>query len=150
MINSIIATALGLAIGTAASSSIMQPPAILHQTVIPHDIFIAHNELLRRVLVAGNPLVRRIQDESTCPGTPFLWKITEDATGNHVGFGVGTMHLPADIVTTDEAYDSIISAIGGDYFSFQCLLISSFVFVLADLCSRSCFPVKTHAMSTES
>mmetsp|Transcript_37403 Transcript_37403/g.79798 ORF Transcript_37403/g.79798 Transcript_37403/m.79798 type:complete len:154 (-) Transcript_37403:2245-2706(-) len=50
-----------------------------------------------------------------CPGTPFLWKISEDATGKHVGFGLGTMHLPVDVVTTDHAYSSIKAAIEGDH-----------------------------------
>lgn len=119
MLNSIIITmitsALGLVIGTTvpSSSSILQlqsPAIIVHK-----DIFVAHDELLRRALRADqNPRARRIQDEATCPGTPFLWKIIENDTGNHVGFGVGTMHLPADIITTEEAYDSIISAILGD------------------------------------
>ncbi len=79
-----------------------------------NDIFVAHDELLRRALLADqNPHPRRIQEEASCPGTPFLWKIIEDATGHHVGFGVGTMHLPADVITTDEAFGSIISAVTG-------------------------------------
>jgi hypothetical protein len=101
--------------GTAASptTTSMKPSAIFHRE---SNIFAAHNELLRR-MVARNPLTqRRIQtEEASCPGTPFLWKIIEDATGNHVGFGVGSMHLPGDVVSTEEAYYSIISAIGGVY-----------------------------------
>lgn len=101
--------------GTAASptTTSMKPSAIFHRE---SNIFAAHNELLRR-MVARNPLTqRRIQtEEASCPGTPFLWKIIEDSTGNHVGFGVGSMHLPGDVVSTEEAYYSIISAIGGVY-----------------------------------
>ena len=115
MFGSILAT-LGFASGNApASSSIMQPYAMLqHKLLIRNDISVAHDELLRRALLADQyPRARRIQEQASCPGTPFLWKIIEDATGNHVGFGVGTMHLPADIVTTEEAYGSIISAVSG-------------------------------------
>mmetsp|Transcript_18713 Transcript_18713/g.29375 ORF Transcript_18713/g.29375 Transcript_18713/m.29375 type:complete len:273 (-) Transcript_18713:1110-1928(-) len=50
-------------------------------------------------------------EDEDCPGTPFLWKITEDNTGKHVGFGLGTMHLPANLVTTPAAYASIKAAI---------------------------------------
>lgn len=46
-----------------------------------------------------------------CPGAPFLWKIIEDATGSHVGFGLGTMHLPLDVVLTDRSYGSILAAV---------------------------------------
>jgi hypothetical protein len=109
-----ILTTLGFASGTAASSSIMQPPAMLQHKLIRNDIFLVHDELLRRALLADQyPRARHIQEQASCPGTPFLWKIIEDATGNHVGFGVGTMHVPADIVTTEEAYGSIISAVSG-------------------------------------
>lgn len=118
-----ITSALGLVIGAAASSSSspailqkMQTPAIIrHQEM--HIFAAQHNQLLRRALLEADrsKLARRIQDdEANCPGTPFLWKIIEDVTGSHVGFAVGTMHLPADIVSTEEAYYSIISAIGGD------------------------------------
>jgi len=47
-----------------------------------------------------------------CPGTAYLWKITDDnAENKHVGFAFGTMHLPVDIVTTEAAYDSVMEAI---------------------------------------
>lgn len=79
----------------------------------------AHDELLRRVLLARKPLARRMQqDEANCPGTPFLWKIIDDATGNHVGFGLGTMHLPSDVVTTEDAFFSIVSAVNGASINF--------------------------------
>lgn len=80
-------------------------------------IFAAHGQLLRRHLLEAdrNKVARRIQDEEeNCPGTPFLWKIIENDTGNHVGFGVGTMHFTADIITTEGALDSIKSAIAGN------------------------------------
>lgn len=50
-------------------------------------------------------------EDDTCPGTPFLWKIIKDETGEHVGFGLGTLHLPVDLVLTDNAYASIINAV---------------------------------------
>ena len=106
MFKSIVA--FSVAIGTAASSS--HP----HSAILNHDIFriLSRPELLRQL--AGSQLTRRIQnDDESCPGTPFLWKIIEDATGDHVGFGVGTMHLPPDLALTDEAWDSISSAIEG-------------------------------------
>ena len=37
----------------------------------------------------------------------------DDATGKHVGFALGTMHLPVDLVTNPEAYESIKAAIEG-------------------------------------
>ena len=46
-----------------------------------------------------------------CPETPFLWKIVENESGNHVGFGLGTMHLPAELVLSDDAYFTIFNAI---------------------------------------
>jgi len=111
-----------IALCTASPASTMQPPAIsLHK--LPghsenhiHNMFAAHsNELLRRVVGAQDQLARRIQvqEEANCPGTPFLWKIIENDTGSHVGFAVGTAHLPADIVLTEEAFGSIISAVVG-------------------------------------
>jgi len=48
-----------------------------------------------------------------CAGEPFLWKITEDATGKHVGFGLGTMHLPVEVVTSVDGFNSILAAIEG-------------------------------------
>lgn len=51
--------------------------------------------------------------EEDCPGAPFLWKIVEDATGKHVGFSLGTMHLPHDVVTTADSLASIHHAIAG-------------------------------------
>eukprot|EP00804_Cyclotella_cryptica_P008479 CCRYP_003973-RA/>CCRYP_003973-RA protein AED:0.10 eAED:0.10 QI:401/1/1/1/1/1/2/149/408 len=51
------------------------------------------------------------QTATDCPGTPFLWKIVETDSGKHVGFGLGTMHLPPGLVLTEEAYISIINAV---------------------------------------
>lgn len=53
----------------------------------------------------------RIIQEVDCPETPYLWKITENDSGKHVGFGLGTMHLPPELVLSDDAYASIFSAI---------------------------------------
>eukprot|EP00578_Thalassiosira_sp_NH16_P001750 CAMPEP_0181134872 /NCGR_PEP_ID=MMETSP1071-20121207/32320_1 /TAXON_ID=35127 /ORGANISM="Thalassiosira sp., Strain NH16" /LENGTH=495 /DNA_ID=CAMNT_0023221421 /DNA_START=42 /DNA_END=1529 /DNA_ORIENTATION=- len=50
-------------------------------------------------------------EESSCPGTPFLWKITDDDNGKHVGFAVGTMNLPGDVVLTAESWKAIGHAI---------------------------------------
>lgn len=56
--------------------------------------------------------IRKLQNaSSSCPGTPYLWKIIENESGEHVGFGIGTMHLPAELVLTDDAYGSIINAV---------------------------------------
>ncbi|KAL9187382.1 hypothetical protein ACHAXT_001485 [Thalassiosira profunda] len=65
---------------------------------------------------AGRPRREQAVDDTAfgseeCPGTPLLWKIVENASGKHVGFGLGTMHLPVDVVTTDGAYASILAAI---------------------------------------
>ncbi|KAL7477618.1 hypothetical protein ACHAW6_003416 [Cyclotella cf. meneghiniana] len=58
------------------------------------------------------PYFRNVeQTETDCPGAPFLWKIVEIDSGEHVGFGLGTMHLPPDLVLTEEAYASIIHAV---------------------------------------
>ena len=51
--------------------------------------------------------------DDDCPGTPILWKIVQNATGEHVGFGVGTMHLPYDVVLTEASWNSTRSAIEG-------------------------------------
>lgn len=60
------------------------------------------------------PYFRNVeQTETDCPGAPFLWKIVEIDSGEHVGFGLGTMHLPPDLVLTEEAYASIIHAVEG-------------------------------------
>ena len=71
------------------------------------------HHLLRHTLDIGGHrnLQEAAQTEDTCPGTPYLWKIIKDETGDHVGFGLGTLHLPADLVLTDNAYASIIHAV---------------------------------------
>ena len=70
---------------------------------------------------------RRKIEETDCPGTPFLWKIIEDKSGKHVGFGLGTMHLPAELILTEEAYASILSAVEGKkakkYLCCWCLVL---------------------------
>ena len=91
----------------ASSSHFNKSPAAVNQL---------HHQLVRQTVRDVLPLRqnRLLQDEATeenCPGTPFLWKIIEDATGRHAGFGVGTMHLPFDIVATPEATASIMAAI---------------------------------------
>ena len=53
----------------------------------------------------------RQTEEQECPETPFLWKIIDDESGNHVGFGLGTLHLPPELVLSDDAYASIIHVI---------------------------------------
>ena len=98
--------AFSIAIGTAASSSSFHPLA--HYDTLS---ILSRPERLRRL--APSQLPRRTQDEESCPGTPFLWKIVEDATGNHVGFGIGTIHLPPDLAVTDEALISIVNAVEG-------------------------------------
>ncbi|KAL7497749.1 hypothetical protein ACHAWT_007262 [Skeletonema menzelii] len=61
--------------------------------------------------IGGHRNLPEIVQTEDCPGTPFLWKIIDDKSGNHVGFGLGTLHLPVDLVLTDHAYASIIHAV---------------------------------------
>lgn len=101
-------------------SATLPPPALQH----------LHNRQVQKSLQKNLPRqnARHAQDQevaggeeqaaddspmnsSTCPGSPFLWKIVEDTTDKHVGFGVGTIHLPSDLVTTDGAFASILSAV---------------------------------------
>ena len=72
-----------------------------------------HTHLLRHTLDIGGHrnLQEAAQTEGTCPGTPYLWKIIKDETGEHVGFGLGTLHRPIDLVLTDNSYASIKSAV---------------------------------------
>lgn len=49
--------------------------------------------------------------EDNCPGTPLLWKIVDNESGNHVGFGLGTIHLPTELVLKDSSKESIMNAI---------------------------------------
>ncbi len=100
--------AFSIAIGAAASPSSFHPFA--HYDTLS---ILSRPEVLRRL--APSQLLRRTQNEASCPGTPFLWKIVEDATGNHVGFGIGTMHIPPDLAVTDEALVSIVNAVEGEY-----------------------------------
>ncbi|KAL7426703.1 hypothetical protein ACHAXH_000427 [Discostella pseudostelligera] len=112
MFKSLIAFSVGVAIGTAASSSPFHPAILNRNVAAHHDALriLSRPEILRRL--ARGQLPRRAQvEEESCPGTPFLWKIVENSTGNHVGFGIGTMHLPPDLVTTNKTFDSLISAV---------------------------------------
>jgi len=130
--------AISLGISTAVAAGYSQ----LHSPLIRRDFFplvsrgpgrrqlhqrratTAVNAVTERSDIATGQLLRRkIQGEEggeegevneDCPGTPYLWKIVEDATGKHVGFGVGTMHLPHDVVLTEASYNSIRSAIEGE------------------------------------
>jgi len=111
--------ALSLAIIGAATAtpSHFQSPAILHR--LHHHL--VHQQLDDVIRPRQDEGHRRATDQQLhrdtqgttdeCPGTPFLWKIIDDDTGKHVGFGLGTMHLPHDVVTTPEAFESIKSAI---------------------------------------
>lgn len=65
------------------------------------------NGVLPNLAVSHN---RKILEEE-CPETPLLWKIVDKESGNHVGFGLGTMHLPEEILLSDSAKDSIMNAI---------------------------------------
>ena len=72
---------------------------------------------------------RFTQDTATnesCPGTAMLWKINNIETGKHVGFGVGTMHLPKDVVLTQGSYDSILAAIAGMFLLMNILIYAQF------------------------
>ncbi|KAL3791538.1 hypothetical protein ACHAWO_009745 [Cyclotella atomus] len=80
----------------------------------PHDI---HRNLLRQMgglnglfNTYGSSHTRNAQ-EVDCPETPYLWKIIENDSGKHVGFGLGTMHVPSDLILSDGSYSSIFSAI---------------------------------------
>lgn len=121
---SFISTALisaSTAFSAAAAASYSQEPAILHHI---------HKDMVHRTLginaatpnnVQPQPQrqqFERLTETDDCPGTPMLWKLTEDSTGKHVGFGVGTMHMPADVVVTEGAYNSLLSAIAGKLISY--------------------------------
>ena len=119
---SIIVAGLGTGAPAAVGYSHLHPP------LIRHDFFPFANGLTERSAHADghHPLRRHIQGgegevDDDCPGTPILWKIVQNATGEHVGFGVGTMHLPYDVVLTEASWNSTRSAIEGGcmrYFSF--------------------------------
>ena len=81
-------------------------PDDIHQLISKH-IMGGTNNVYPTKLSSGS---RKLQDAS-CPGTPYLWKIIENESGEHVGFGIGTMHLPAELVLTDDAYESILHAV---------------------------------------
>lgn len=52
-----------------------------------------------------------LAETENCPETPYLWKIIENNSGSHVGFGLGTMHLPAELILSDDAYFTIFNAV---------------------------------------
>ena len=85
---------------------------VVHRTLNLHTTTHHHNNNQQQ----QQHYERFTQDTATdesCPGTPMLWKINNIETGKHVGFGVGTMHLPKDVVLTQGSYDSILAAIAG-------------------------------------
>lgn len=53
----------------------------------------------------------RLLGEGDCPGGAFLWKIVRDETSEHVGFGLGTIHVPTSEATSEEALASIMNAV---------------------------------------
>ena len=125
----LISASTAFSAAAAASASYSQEPAILHHI---------HKDMVHRTLginaatpnnVQSQPQPQRQQLERftetdvDCPGTPMLWKITEDSTGKHVGFGVGTMHMPADVVVTEGAYNSLLSAIEGKLIKLYILCV---------------------------
>ena len=78
-------------------------------------------------------LERFTETDVDCPGTPMLWKITEDSTGKHVGFGVGTMHMPADVVVTEGAYNSLLSAIAGKLIKLYLFVCDALEIAMIDI-----------------
>lgn len=120
------------AAAAAAAASYSQEPAILHHI---------HKDMVHRTLginaATPNNVIHQLpqpqrkrqqferftETDEDCPGTPMLWKITEDSTGKHVGFGVGTMHMPADVVVTEGAYNSLLSAIEGKLIKLYILCV---------------------------
>ena len=110
--------AAGLVTGTslAVGYSHLHPSPLIRRDFFPFvnalskkSAHVDGHHLLRRRIQGG--VVGEVDDD--CPGTPFLWKIVENATGEHVGFGVGTMHMPFDVVLTEPSWNSIRSAIEG-------------------------------------
>ena len=53
----------------------------------------------------------RLLGEGDCPGGAFLWKIVRDETSEHVGFGLGTIHVPTSEATSEESLASIMNAV---------------------------------------
>ncbi|CAB9522325.1 Metalloprotease TIKI1 [Seminavis robusta] len=65
---------------------------------------------------AGRDQFRQLQSSEECTQDPFLWSIYQTSNSNseeHVGFAVGTMHVPWDVVLTEEAWATIEAAIQG-------------------------------------
>ena len=127
MIKSIVyaSFSLAVAIDTIAASSSwskhLQSPVIqnyIHQNVVHRTLRDLHTTTHHQNNNNNQQqkYERFTQDTATdesCPGTAMLWKINNIETGKHVGFGVGTMHLPKDVVLTQGSYDSILAAIAG-------------------------------------
>ena len=133
MIKSIIYTSFSLAVAVididttiaASSSSLSSSHYLQSSPVIQNHISqnIVHRTLNLHTTAHHQNNIDNIQQrqqyerftatDESCPGTPWLWKINNIETGKHVGFGVGTMHLPKDVVLTQGSYDSILAAIAG-------------------------------------
>mmetsp|Transcript_8298 Transcript_8298/g.13693 ORF Transcript_8298/g.13693 Transcript_8298/m.13693 type:complete len:437 (-) Transcript_8298:124-1434(-) len=85
---------------------------LLSSAVQDVQVNLDRTHLFRHMMdIGGHRNLPEIVQTEDCPGTPFLWKIIDDKSGNHVGFGLGTLHLPVDLVLTDHAYASIIHAV---------------------------------------
>ncbi|EJK70746.1 hypothetical protein THAOC_07868, partial [Thalassiosira oceanica] len=54
---------------------------------------------------------QRLLGEGDCPGGAFLWKIVHDETNEHVGFGLGTVHVPTSEATSEATLASIMNAV---------------------------------------
>ena len=161
----------------AASAAAGRPGLLPSHLQLPAASVHVHRHLVGRALRDGEDVPRRTTNNKVgarlprrgqavddtafgseeCPGTPMLWKIVETSSGKHVGFGLGTMHLPVDVVTTDGAYASILAAIEGEsrIVPFVHRRASSFFANAHIMCVHliaTCvapFP-KTRAMSSES
>ena len=114
---SIVAAGLGAGSSAAVGYSHLHPPLIRRD----FSPFVANAATKRNAHDADvhHHHRRRIQGvkkdvDDDCPGTPFLWKIVQNATGEHVGFGVGTMHMKKDVVLTEASWTSTLSAIEGE------------------------------------
>ena len=128
------------ATGAAGSASHLHAPLAVH-----HHHQLSIQEKLRDVMPQQHRQLQHAQQSEQnqrhtfatapddCPGTPFLWKITEDATGKHVGFGLGTMHLPLDVVTTQAGYISIEAVITGEQHHELSLYGADLFFVLLSI-----------------
>ena len=138
MIKSIVyaSFSLAVAIDTIAASSSwskhLQSPVIqnyIHQNVVHRTLNPQTTRHQNNNNNQQQKYERFTQDTATdesCPGTAMLWKINNIETGKHVGFGVGTMHLPKDVVLTQGSYDSILAAIAGMFLLMNILIYAQF------------------------